>query len=195
MKHIIQEKITLHIKPNSKVLDLGCGNGELLMLLKKEKNITGYGIDLNEENIIKCIKHNIPVFQGNIEEILAEFQSNSYDYVILGETLQETKHTLKVLQESLRIGKKIIVSFPNFGYWKIRLQLLKGQTPETSLLPYKWYETPNIRVLTINDFKQLCKNNHISIIKEINITPSLMASKKKCSNIFSKQGIFILKKK
>ncbi|RAP33606.1 methionine biosynthesis protein MetW [Candidatus Marinamargulisbacteria bacterium SCGC AG-410-N11] len=195
--NFLKQKIAKCIVPKSKVLDLGCGNGNLLNFLIEKKQINGYGIDLDFNNIVNCIKEKIPAFQGNIEDCLTAFGDNSYDTVILSQTLQETKNPVKVLQELLRIGKKGIVTFPNFGYWQTRLQLLAGSPPVTKTLPYEWYNTPNIRIITIKAFRKLCKEQNISIIKEIPIfNHSILTTiiPKNLSNLVCKRGIFIIQK-
>lgn len=184
------------VESRSKVLDLGCGKGELLEALIKEKNVIGHGIDINEENIIECIKKGVSVFQGNIDEGLLEYRDKSYDYVILSQTLQVVHKPLFVINEMLRVGKKGIICFPNFGYWKIRLQLFfKGQMPRTKRIPYEWYNTPNIHHVTIKDFKRVCKKNGIKILKEI---PLAGSQQKKnilytvCSNLFAEDALFLI---
>lgn len=172
------------IQANAKVLDLGCGDGALLYALREQKRVTCYGIEIDFENILACISKGLSVYQGNIDEGLPEFLDHSYDYVILSHTLQQIHKPLFVLSEILRVGKKAIVSFPNFGHWKIRLQYcLTGQTPKTPALPYEWYDTPNIRVLTIQDFKNLCD--------QLGFKVQALGS---TSNLFSEKGVFLLEK-
>jgi len=184
------------VESKAKVLDLGCGKGELLETLIREKNVVGHGIDINEENIIECIKKGISVFQGNIDEGLLEYRDKSYDYVILSQTLQVVHKPLFVINEMLRVGKKGIICFPNFGYWKIRLQLFfKGQMPRTKRIPYEWYNTPNIHHVTIKDFKHTCKKYGIRIVKEIPLSGSqkrrniLYAA---CSNLLAEDALFLI---
>lgn len=170
--------------PYSKVLDLGCGNGELLDLLIHEKSIQGYGIEINEDKFLECVKKGISVFQGNIDEGLPEFSDQSFDYVVLSQTLQEIQKPSFVLSEMLRVGRQVIVTFPNFAYYKIRLQMMLGQIPKTTLMPYDWYNTPNIRIITLKSFKKLCKKENITISAEI--VPKFLP------NLLSEQGIYIL---
>jgi len=185
------------IKPESKVLDLGCGDGTLLNFLKKEKKINPYGVEISEKELERCIGKGLPVYHGDIDEGLIDYKKNSFDYVILSQTLQVTKKPYKVLKEMLRIGKRCIVSFPNFGYGAIRFYLLfKGKMPRVEYLPYNWYDSPNIHHLTIKDFYDFCEQNNISIIEKI----FLSFSKKKYSyikiwpNLFAQYGIFLITK-
>jgi methionine biosynthesis protein MetW len=184
------------IEKNAKVLDLGCGSGELLKLLKEKKNVSGRGIEIDQDNVISCIEKGISVFQGDLDEGLAEYKDKSYDYVVLNQTLQWTKKPDYVMTEMLRVGKKGVISFPNFAYWRVRLQLFfGGHMPKSKILPFDWYNTPNIHLLTINDFRRFCKENNISIINEVYTTRSCV---KKgfidglFSNLFSEEAIFIV---
>ncbi|MBT5953574.1 methionine biosynthesis protein MetW [bacterium] len=186
--------ISKHIEPNSRVLDLGCGTGSLLDMLKKKKNIQGYGIEIQFNHILSCIEKGISVFQTDINEGLAEISDNAYDYVILSQTIQQVKNPKLVLSEMLRVGKQGIVLFPNFAYWKIRLQLLFGQTPKTKTLPYSWDNTPNIRVVTVIEFKKLCDKLNISIVKELNPDSTIMPNFL-LPNLFYKKGMYIIEKK
>ncbi len=189
------DPIIHRIEPGSRVLDLGCGTGDLLERLKKERQTKGYGIDIEFDNILACIKKGISAYQGNLDEGLSGIPDQSYDYVILTHTLQEIHRPEFVLSELLRVGKKAIVTFPNFGYWQIRWQLVKtGQAPITSDLPYSWYNTPNIRILTINNFKAFCKEKHIKIVEEISLVKSPLPSfiTKPFSNLLSAKGMFII---
>ncbi len=168
--HLNYNQIIRIIEPNSSVLDLGCGNGELLSRLINEKNVQGRGVDIEEEMIIKCIARGLSVFQGNLDEGLKDYASNSYDYVILNQTLQATHKPILVVREMLRVGKKAIISFPNFGYYRLVLQLLfLGRMPVTRDLPYQWHNTPNIHLCTRRDFIDHCRRNSITILEIIDI--------------------------
>ncbi len=192
--HLNYEEIIKIIEPQSSVLDLGCGNGELLYRLKKEKDVRGRGVDIEERMIMLCISKGLSVFQGNLDEGLKDYSSKSYDYVILNQTLQVTHKPILVLHEMLRVGKKAIISFPNFGYYRLRLQLLfKGKMPVTKELPYQWYNTPNIHLCTRKDFIDLCRENNIKILREINIK-SGKRIRKFLPNLRSTEVIFILEK-
>lgn len=196
INEIYHNKIIDLIEPNTKVLDLGCGNGELLEKLIHIKSVKGYGIEIDHAQIIECVKKNVPVFQENIDYGLREFSDQSFDYVILSQTLQEVQKPLFVLSEMLRVGKKAIIAFPNFAYWKIRLQVLKGKAPKTDSLPFDWHDTPNIRIVTIHDFRMLCKKNKLKIIKEIPLFHHAIWNlcSLNFSNFFAEQGVFVLEK-
>jgi methionine biosynthesis protein MetW len=158
------------IESGSKVLDLGCGEGELLYFLKKDKQIEGTGIERVESKVVRCIEKGLPVIQGDINEEIMDYQDNTFDYVILSQTLQQVYEPSKLIQALLRIGKRGIVSFPNFSHWRVRLQLfVTGYAPITKQLPYEWYDTPNIRVITIKDFRKFSKEVGSKIIKEVAI--------------------------
>ncbi|MBS83454.1 MAG: methionine biosynthesis protein MetW [Gammaproteobacteria bacterium] len=159
--------ISSWIKPNTTVLDLGCGDGELIKILMQQHSIHGYGVEIDLENIKKSIKNGVNVLQMDIDSGLSEFDSNSFDYVVLAQSLQVVKNPKKLIDEMLRIGKEIIVSFPNMGHWSSRLDLfLQGKMPVTKNLPYSWYKTPNIHLCTIKDFIIFCKENNYNIIEK-----------------------------
>ena len=155
------------IKPGSKVLDLGCGEGDLLKFLKHNKNVNGTGIEHNESKVAQCIEKGVPTLQGDINEEVLDYPDDTFDYVILSQTLQQVYKPSELIRSMLRIGKKGVVSFPNFSHWKVRLQLLlSGYAPITRQLPYEWYNTPNIRVITLKDFKKYSKEVNFKILKE-----------------------------
>ena len=159
--------ISSWIEPNTKVLDLGCGNGELLKILKKNQNVRGYGIDNDIKNIKDSLKKDVNVLQIDLDNGLSEFETNSFDYVVLAQSLQVVKRPKELIDEMLRIGKEIIVSFPNMGHWSSRVQLLtKGMMPITKNLPYTWDKTPNIHLCTIKDFLTFCEKNKYKILEE-----------------------------
>lgn len=145
------------IAPNSSVMDLGCGNGRLLKYLQENKNITGYGIELNSDMISQCIDNGINVIQSNLDQGLGHFDSNAFDTVVLSLTLQAMRHPEALLKEMMRVGNHGIVTFPNFAYWRNRWHIsMGGQMPVSDELPYKWYDTPNIHLCTLRDFHALC---------------------------------------
>ena len=156
--------------PNSKVLDLGCGDGALLNYLKEKKDIKGFGIEKNKENWLLSLKNNIDVIQMDLESGLAGFETNSFDLVILSRTIQSMKNIEEIIHEMMRVGKEVVITFPNFGYWRNRLQILQGNMPVSEELPYKWFETPNIHLCTIRDFDNLCQKNKIKIEQRLILT-------------------------
>ena len=158
------------IRSNAKVLDLGCGDGELLNYLKKERNITGYGIEKDPDKWLKSLKIGINVLQVDIEAGLPEFEDNSFDVVILSKTIQSMHNTEEIIDEMLRVGKQVIVTFPNFGYWKDRIQSIQGVMPKSNELPYSWFDTPNVHLCTIKDFDDLCKLNKYKIVGRLVLT-------------------------
>ena len=158
------------IEPGSRVIDLGCGEGDLLKYLINRKNVTGTGIEHNESRVTLCIEKGLSVLQGDINEEVLDYPDNTFDYVILSQTLQQVYEPDTMIRSMLRIGKKGIVSFPNFSHWRCRLQLLSsGYAPVTRQLPYEWYNTPNIRVITIKDFRKFIHEVGFNILKEVAI--------------------------
>ena len=155
---------------NSKVLDLGCGDGSLLNYLKEKKDIKGFGIEKNKDNWLLSLKNNIDVIQMDLEAGLAGFETNSFDLVILSRTIQSMNHIEEIIHEMMRVGKEVIITFPNFGYWKNRFQIMKGNMPVSDELPYKWFETPNIHLCTIQDFDNLCRENKIKVEQRLILT-------------------------
>lgn len=159
--------ISSWIKPATKVLDLGCGDGELLKILREKYDVHGYGIENDVENIKKSIKNGVNVLQIDLDSGLNDFESKSFDYVVLAQSLQVLKEPKKLIDEMLRVGNEIIVSFPNMGHWSSRLDLMvKGTMPVTENLPYSWHETPNIHLCTIRDFTLFCKENNYKILEK-----------------------------
>ena len=155
---------------NSKVLDLGCGDGSLLNYLKEKKDIKGFGIEKNKDNWLLSLKNNIDVIQMDLEAGLAGFETNSFDLVILSRTIQSMNHIEEIIHEMMRVGKEVIITFPNFGYWKNRFQIMQGNMPVSDELPYKWFETPNIHLCTIQDFDNLCRENKIKVEQRLILT-------------------------
>ena len=144
------------VEPGTRVLDLGCGEGELLAWLAENKNVDARGVELSGAKVQKAIARGVSVYQGDIDQGLKDYPDKAFDYIILSQTLQETRHPLKVLRELLRVGTHAIVAFPNFGHWRVRLaHLWSGRAPKTRLFPHEWYDSPNIHFLTVDDFEQL----------------------------------------
>ncbi len=155
------------IEPGSRVLDLGCGEGSLLEYLNQKMQVIGSGIERNESRVAKCIEKGLMVLQGDIYEEIEDYPDDTFDYVILSQTLQQVYAPDRLIRSMLRIGKKGIVSFPNFSHWRVRLQLLlTGFAPVTKQLPYQWYDTPNIRVITLKDFRKFTREIGCRILKE-----------------------------
>ena len=185
------------IPKNTRILDVGCGDGSLMSLLTKEKNIEARGLELKEENVKKCIYKGLTVIEGDAETELHQFPSQSFDFVVLSQTLQAFYNPEKVLKDLLRIGKSVVISIPNFGYWKVRASLLFfGKMPVTKTLPNSWYNTPNLHMCTIKDFFDFCLEKNIKINKVIGINENKISEIKKNNlefrNLFSKLGIFLL---
>ena len=187
------------IPTRSCVIDVGCGDGSLLKYLDKNKNINGRGLEIDQDKIRECLAKGISVIQGDADIDLADYPDKSFDYSILTYTLQATKRPKKVLEELVRISNKAIVSFPNFGYWKIRMHLLiNGTMPISNELSYSWYETPNLHFCTIFDFIDLCKKTNIKIENKVNLKRHLIQDYKQKSwvdNCFSESGMFLISKK
>lgn len=151
------------IEPGERVLDLGCGDGDLLKFLQDEKAVQGYGIELDPEHVVACMRQGVNVLQLDLERGLAGLEDDSFDHVIMSLSLQTVRHTEQLLREMLRVGHEAVVSFPNFGYRKHREALAAGRMPVSKHLPYQWYNTPNLRFFTIADFEQLCADNGFAI--------------------------------
>jgi methionine biosynthesis protein MetW len=187
-----EHKIILNwISKDASVLDLGCGDGELLALLISEKQVHAQGIELSETAIHRCVAHGLSVFQQDIDTGLSEYADKSFDYVILNQTLQQVKKPDLVLKEALRVGKKAIVGFPNFVQASARIQIFfKGRVPVTKALPYEWYDTPNLHFLGIADFKEYCKKRNIQIENSAFIRKN--KNSKIFPNLFAEIGLFLL---
>lgn len=173
------------ITPNSRVLDLGCGDGELLAALVKHKNCQGYGLEINTNSVLAAMQRGINVIQADLEAGLQHFNDNSFDIIVLSQTIQSMQNTENILQEMKRVAAEAIVTFPNFGYWCNRLQIaLGGHMPVSERMPYQWYNTPNIHWCTLQDFDKLCAKNHLKILqravmsgnKRISLWPNLLGS-------------------
>ena len=191
-------KVIAELLPkNVRVLDVGCGDGSLMNLLINEKNIEARGLEIKEEYVKKCIYKGLSVIEGDAETELRQFPDQSFDYVVLSQTLQAFYNPEKVLKDLLRVGKSAIVSIPNFGYWKVRTSLLIfGKMPVTKTLPYSWHNTPNLHMCSIKDMFNFCNEKNIKIDKILGINEDKTSQIKKgnleIKNLFSKIGIFLL---
>lgn len=194
--HLNYSIISNIIEENSRILDLGCGNGYLLKLLKDTKKIKGSGIEISQNEVIQCLEKGLSVIQGNIDEGLKQFADKSYDYVILNQTLQSTYNPDFVLEEMLRVGKKCIVSFPNFAYWRVRFNyFFSGNMPKSNVLPFEWYNTPNIHLLTVKDFFEFAKKHNITIEAGIYTTKARIRKGIQYnifSNLLAEEAIFVI---
>ena len=178
------ELIAELVPPGSRVLDLGCGNGELLAFLQTQRRCSGYGIEIDDENVLACARRGVNVIQLNLEEGLAMFEDQSFDVVLQLDTLQHLRNTERMLQETARVGQVGIVSFPNFAHWRNRVHVASGRMPVTKALPYQWYDTPNIRVGTYADFEVLAGKQGLRTLDSFGIQdgevvrrwPNLLAS-------------------
>jgi len=172
------------ITPSSRVLDLGCGDGTLLAHLGSAKQVQGYGVEIDVDNVVRCIEAGVNVVQADLEAGLAEFDDHAFDHVVLSQTIQAMHHTEAILNEILRVGREAIVTFPNFGYWQNRWQILQGHMPVSDTIPYQWYDTPNIHWCMLGDFEQLCAKNRIRVVervvmdgeRRVNFLPNLLGS-------------------
>ena len=187
------------VEEKSRVLDVGCGDGILMEYLLKNKVVDVRGLEISKEKVKKCLSNGLAVVEGDAEYDLKQFPDLSFDYVILSQTLQAFMSPENVIKDLLRVGKKVIVTIPNFGHWKVRIDLLfKGEMPITKNLPYEWYNTPNLHMCTIQDFYNFCNNKGINIFKTISLngqkTSKITSSNLKFKNLISELGIFLLEK-
>jgi methionine biosynthesis protein MetW len=187
------------VEPGSRVLDIGCGDGSLLAILRDCKGVDGRGIEISREGVNACLAKGLPVIQGDADTDLADYPDDAFDYVILSQTIQATRQPRVVLEHLLRIGRRAIVSFPNFGHWRVRFDLgIRGRMPVTENMPYSWYDTPNIHFCTIRDFVNLCEELGATVEK----ATALDANGQKIGlsmpwwfwNFFGQQAVFLLKR-
>jgi methionine biosynthesis protein MetW len=172
------------IAPGAQVLDLGCGDGSLLAYLRESRGAAGYGIEIDDEGVLASIGNGVNVIQSDLESGLAGFDEQSFDSVILSQTLQAMRHTELIVLEMLRVGREAIVTFPNFGFWSHRLQVLRGRMPVSGKLPYQWYDTPNIHLCTVADFDAFCEERGFDVLdrvvlhetRRVNALPNLLGS-------------------
>ena len=155
------------VRMGSSVLDLGCGDGTLLRFLAEQRGGAGYGVEIDDDGILACVRNGVNVIQGDLERGLSGFADGSFDYVILSQTLQAVRSSERVVREMLRVGREGIVTFPNFGYWRNRLHVFRGHMPVSDNLPYQWFDTPNIHLCTITDFEDFCRGHEVRILERI----------------------------
>jgi methionine biosynthesis protein MetW len=189
--------ISSWIKPKSRVLDLGCGRGDLLFYLQNRKEVQGVGIEFDEEKVAACIARGLSVLQGDFIEEVEDYPENHFDYIVLSQTLQQVYAPEKLLPTLLKVGNKVIVSFPNFSHWRVRMQLLlTGAAPKNELFPYEWYSTPNIRIITLRDFRIFVRKIHASILNKVAINSHHHETQGKIVHSFpnwrSTYGIFLI---
>ena len=172
------------VSMGSSVLDLGCGDGSLLRYLRESRRVTGYGVEIDDDRVLACVKSGVNVIQGDLERGLSEFESRSFDYVVLSQTLQAVRNSERIVADMLRVGREGIVTFPNFGYWKNRLQVIGGHMPVSENLPYEWHNTPNRHLCTIADFERFCGSRNVKILERkvltrgrpVSVLPNLLGS-------------------
>jgi methionine biosynthesis protein MetW len=178
-----------------KVLDLGCGDGELLDYLIHTKQVKGRGIELSEQGVLTCVRRGLSVRQGNLNEGLADYPEHSFDYVVLSQTLPFLSDAKKILLEMLRVGQRAVVSFPNWGYWRCRLELLAtGRMPQAPDLPQPWYEAPRWQAFTITDFGHFCRQINVTICQEVYLAHGRRIQVRKVKNLLATTAVFILER-
>jgi len=191
------QRIAEMVAPGARVLDIGCGDGALLDHLARDKQVDGRGIELSMEGVRSAVAHGLSVIQGDADTDLKDYPPGAFDYVILSQTLQATREPKDVLQNMLRIGRRAIVSFPNFGHWRIRMSLaLRGRMPKSKTLAYQWYDTPNIHLCTVRDFTDLCADLGVTVERAMTLDNNGNIRSKDAgmlSNLFGEQAVFLLR--
>jgi len=185
------------IGPGARVLDIGCGDGALLAYLVRHKNVDGRGMELSQSGVNSCVAHGLSVIQGDADRDLEAYTNGAFDVVVLSQTLQATRQPRKVLETLVRIGRRAIVSFPNFGFWRIRMHLLVwGRMPVSNLLTHPWYETPNIHLCTIRDFVAMCDEIGVRVERSVTLDrhgrPYPLDPRGSLANLLAEQGVFVL---
>jgi methionine biosynthesis protein MetW len=188
------------VEPGSRVLDVGCGDGALLALLRDTRGVDGRGIELSREGVSACMAKGLPVIQGDADTDLSDYPDDAFDYVILSQTIQATRQPRTVLEHLLRIGRRAVVSFPNFGHWQVRFEVaVRGRMPVTENLPYTWYDTPNIHFCTIRDFVELCRDTGAIMERAVALNaggrPMRVVLPWWVWNLFGEQGVFLLRRR
>jgi methionine biosynthesis protein MetW len=189
------QMIEEYVEPGSRVLDLGCGEGALLKQLIREKGCSGIGVDHDLEQVHGCIARGVPVYHGEMLEAMEMFDDDRFDCVVLSQTLQQTSRPDRVVQEMMRVGRRAIISFPNFAHWAVRLALLvRGHMPATRVLPYSWYETPNIHLLTVRDFYTFCREQGVRVTDSIFLNSSFHRVPGFLANLLASMAIFVVER-
>lgn len=187
--------IEQEIPVGSRVLDLGCGGGELLARLRDMKQVRGQGVELDADAVLQCVERGVPVFQANLDEGLNGFPDDAFDYVVLEETIQTLHHPAEVLNAMLRVGRRGIVTFPNFGYWQVRLDLaLRGRMPRTPWLPYHWHDTPNIHLCTIQDFLLWAERSSVRVADGYVLNKGEVRKFRTSDNLHAEEALFLIEK-
>ncbi len=190
-RRVDYELIEQLIPDGSRVLDLGCGDGQLLEELVEKKGVTGRGVEIDEQRVLECVRRGLAVFHGDLLEGMSFYADGSFDTVILSQTLQQTLDPRTVLREMLRVGRRGIISFPNFGHWSIRLQLAAlGRMPRSRHLPHRWYDTPNIHLVTVKDFREFAAKERVRILTEIFLSAGGTRMSACCENLRAATAIF-----
>ena len=182
------------IEPGSRILDIGCGDGTLLDHLRRTRKVRGYGLEIDADNVASCVARGVNVIQADVDDGLKDFATDSFDYVVLTQTLQALARPDQALTEILRVGRRAIVTFPNFGHWRVRTQLLLGHMPLTPALPAQWYDTPNIHLCTVDDFEALCAERRWTCIRRSLLDRALNAGKhiRLWPNLFGEVALYLL---
>ncbi len=193
---IIDEIIKREIPPGSRVIDLGCGDGRLLQLLRDDMHCNVQGIELDEEEFLAAMKRGLPVLRGDLDEGLQYLPDDSFDFAVLSQTLQQLRYPVELLENILRVARRVLVVVPNFAYWKIRLQvLLFGRAPVTEELPYEWHNTPNLHLMSMEDFRDLEKRGTFQIVKELPIIGERSVARATWANLRARTVLYILERK
>ncbi len=187
------QMIESYVPDGAAVLDLGCGDGTLLEQLIEEKHCSGLGVDKDLAQVHRCIARGVPVYHGDMLEAMEMFEEGRFDCVVLSQTLQQTPEPARVVREMLRVGRRAIISFPNFAHWRVRFQfLLNGRMPVTTTLPYTWYDTPNIHLLTVKDFLVFCREQGLRVIDTIYLSPAFRVLPGFLANLAAGMAIFVV---